>query len=92
MIQLAPAQWLVLDDHVKPRFLITRGPLVSRETRETQIMHRIEQWRVEKPRECVAVVDGLIAVQRWCDHAIKKGTADAASQSYLSRDPRGNQS
>jgi len=70
-IQLAAKQWLILDAAVRPRFLITEGPMVRRDTGETHTAWRIDWWAVEKnDRHTVAVVGGLLAAQEWCRDAI----------------------
>lgn len=70
-IQLARSQWLVIDDHYRPRFLIVNGPVVLRETGETHVKHRVEWWNVDpKRRKVLAVCDGLLAAESWCQDAI----------------------
>ena len=91
VVQLAASQWLVLDDYVQPRFLITEGPMVNRETRETIVMHRVERWSLKRPREVLVVVDGLLAAQAWCRDEFERLANDRSSLAHLSRNPRGNQ-
>lgn len=66
-IQLARAQWLMIDDHYRPRFLIVEEAVVLKETRETHIKHVVRWWNIDpKERSVQAVCDGLIAAQTWC--------------------------
>lgn len=82
VIQLARAQWLVLDDHVKPRYLIVQGPVVSRATGETEIMHRVEWWNPDRAkRHILAVCDGQVAAEAWCRHQL---AVDAAKRAEIS--------
>lgn len=81
-IQLAAAQWLVVDETVRPRFLITEGPMVRRDTGETHVAWRIDWWAVEKKnRHTVAVVGGLLAAEAWCRAEIER---DAQSRARVS--------
>lgn len=67
VIQLARYQWLVVDNHYRPRFLIVEGPLVFRETGETHVKHRVEWWAPDpKKRHVLTVCDGLLAAETWC--------------------------
>lgn len=87
-IQLARAQWLVIDVHYRARFLIVEGPVVLRDTGETHVKHRVEWWHIDpKKREVLAVCDGLLAAENWCtDEIARKDAADAALQYKLRRD------
>lgn len=81
-IQLARAQWLMIDDHYRPRFLIVEEPVVLKETRETHIKHVVRWWNIDpKMREVRAVCDGLVAAETWCREAITQETAKKAELS-----------
>lgn len=83
VIQLAESQWLTLDRHVKPRYLITRGPMVQRGTHETHIVCRIESWsHVKKDRQVFAVLPHLGVATVWCRSQIAQ---DEAEQARVSR-------
>ncbi|QJA00357.1 hypothetical protein [Leifsonia sp. PS1209] len=47
-IQVALQQWLVVDDVVKPRFLISVVPAVHRETGETLMRYRVDHWVLQR--------------------------------------------
>lgn len=80
VIQLARAQWLVVDNHYRARCLIVEGPLVLRETGETLVKHRIEWWAPDpKKRHVVAVCDGLLAAENWCRDEILRDAEDKAA-------------
>lgn len=67
VIQLARSQWLILTDDVKPRMLITQGPMVHDRTRETLIVHRVEWWSVERSqRKLMAVHETYEQAVEWC--------------------------
>lgn len=67
VVQLSPTAWLILDEMVRARWLIVRGPLVNRHTGETHVMDRVELWSHEKERRvAVSVHDGLEAAKGWC--------------------------
>lgn len=94
VIQLAPAQWLVLDDVVQPRFLIVEGPMVSKATGETHIVHRVEWWSIDRAqRRVLAVHDGLLAAQAWCrgefDHA-ERSRAEVSRSVDITRQASGH--
>jgi hypothetical protein len=81
-IQLSRLQWLILDDHVRPRYLITEGPMVRRDTGETHTAWRVDWWAVEKSgRHTVAVVGGLLAAEAWCRYEIDQDTRTRAEVS-----------
>lgn len=73
VIQLARAQWLVVDNDYRARFLIVQGPLVWRETGETHVKHRVEWWNPEpKKRHVLTVCDGLLEAENWCRDEIMR--------------------
>ncbi|GAA4492019.1 hypothetical protein [Microbacterium panaciterrae] len=79
VIQLARSQWLVVDKYYHARFLIVEGALVLRETGETLVKHRVEWWAPDpKKRHVVAVCDGLLAAENWCDEEIKRDAENKA--------------
>lgn len=81
-IQLAPAQWLILDGQVRPRFLIVEAPMVRRDTGETHVAWRVEWWSPDRAkRHVVAVLGGLIAGQEWCRAELER---EAQSQAAIS--------
>lgn len=53
--------------------------MVNQATGETHVMHRVEMWRLEKPRPVLAVVDGLMAAQAWCTDEVKRQAEERAS-------------
>lgn len=72
VIQLSVKSWLVVDDLVKPRFLITRAPMVNRSTGETHVVHRVDRWNhISESRHTVAVCDGEMAARDWCKTALE---------------------
>lgn len=82
MIQLARSQWLMIDDHYKPRFLIVEEPVVLKETWETHVKHVIRWWHISpKERTVQAVCDGLIAAEAWCRDADAQERAKKAELS-----------
>ncbi|WP_295014220.1 hypothetical protein [uncultured Microbacterium sp.] len=77
VIQLARRQWLVIDVHYRPRFLIVEAPLVLRETGETHMKHRVEWWSPDPARRHVLTVhDGLLAAENWCRDEIAKSAEE----------------
>ena len=49
-IQVALQQWLVVDDVVKPRFLISVVPAVHKVTGETMMRYRVDHWVLQRER------------------------------------------
>ncbi|WP_295012018.1 hypothetical protein [uncultured Microbacterium sp.] len=77
VIQLARAQWLVIDNEYRARFLIVEGPLVLRETGETHVKHRVEWWSPDPAqRHTLTVCDGLLAAETWCRDEILRRAAE----------------
>ncbi|MDR6867549.1 hypothetical protein J2Y69_002153 [Microbacterium resistens] len=77
VIQLSERSHLVLDDTVRPRWLIVEGPMVRRETGETHLVHRVEWWhRDPKRRHIVAVCEGMVAARTWCAAEIDRVRQD----------------
>lgn len=82
LIQISETAWLVVDEMVKPRFLIVNGPLVHRETGETHLVHRVEWWSIDpKKRTVLAVCDGLLAARTWCREEMKREVERKAEDS-----------
>ncbi|WP_309129494.1 hypothetical protein [Microbacterium sp.] len=73
VIQLAEAQWLVLDRQVRPQFLMVKGPMVDRATGETHIVFRIEWWSIVKSeRRVLAVLPHELVARDWCRAEIER--------------------
>lgn len=47
-IQVGESDWLVLDDAIRPRFLIHHGPAVNAITHETLMMYRVDHWVLKR--------------------------------------------
>lgn len=76
VVQLSATSWLVLDEVVRPRWLIARGPLVHKGTRETLIMDRVELWNIDSAkRATLSVHDGLELAKKWCANELAKQAA-----------------
>ncbi len=79
VIQLSLKSWLVLDEHVKPRWLITRTPMVHKQTGETHVVHKVERWNhFPESRHLLAVCDGEMAAREWCETALENEARAAA--------------
>lgn len=87
VIQLSVKAWLVLDERTRPRFLISRAPMIHKRTGETHVVHRVERWNhIPTSRKIVAVCDGERDARNWCAAAFEN-EARAASRQALSTDP-----
>lgn len=49
-IHVGVDDWLVLDIHADPRFLIHYGPAVHKGTGETLMRYRVDHWVLERSR------------------------------------------
>lgn len=90
VIQLSPRSWLVLDDAIRPRWLIVKGPMVEKATGETHMVHRVEHWNHEaSQRSVLAVCDGEMAARAWCEHELEEEAARSAAKAerVRGRDP-----
>lgn len=45
---MGESDWLVLDDAIRPRFLIHHGPAVNAITHETLMMYRVDHWVLKR--------------------------------------------
>lgn len=87
VIQLSVKAWLILDEQTRPRFLISRCPMVHKRTGETHVVHRVERWNhIPESRKILAVCDGEMDARNWCAAAFEN-EARAAARHVAGVDP-----